>query len=139
VIGFRYDWDDLGHTVIRMYVGDLWDWDDFQVAMAGAFNLMHTVSHQVDLVTIMRSSTTPPDGDITTHLVGAVDAMPENSGVLVMVGGNAVVNFTLKQIAATYPPMMGRFFQTEALGEAYRIIARNRPEVNEDIDDTLVA
>lgn len=139
MIGFRYDWDDQGHTVIRMYVGDLWDWDDFEVAISGVFHLMQTVAHQVDLVAIMRSSTTPPDGDLTAYLVATVNAMPENAGLLVMVGGNAVVNFTLKQIAATYPPMMGRFFQTEALGEAYRLIARNRPEVNEDIDDSLVA
>lgn len=132
MIGFRYDWDDHGQTVIRVYIGDMWDWDDLEQAVYGLQTMITSVEHQVDVITIMRSSTTPPDGDLTTALQAVIQVMPRNTGVLTMVGGNAAVNFAFKRLAATLPIFMGRFHQTDHLSDAYLFIAYNRPEASED-------
>jgi len=52
----------------------------------------------------------------------------------VMVGGNILCNRSLRMLSHSYTCMTGRLFQTTMLGEAYRIIARNRPEIYESFD-----
>jgi hypothetical protein len=37
-------------------------------------------------------------------------------------------------LSHSYACMTGRLFQSQTLGEAYRVIARNRPEVYEAYD-----
>ncbi|MBI1282100.1 MAG: hypothetical protein GC179_28495 [Anaerolineaceae bacterium] len=134
MIGIQYAWDDSEKTVIRMYVGDYWDWDDLKMAMDGISDLMNEVYHQVDVITIMRPTTAIPEGNPTYHIKNAVTLLPANAGIHVMVGGNILINRTVRMLANTYACMRGRFFQTVGLGEAYRIIARNRPEIYEAFD-----
>ena len=134
MIGIQYGWDDGEKTVIRVYVGDYWDWDDFNVAMVGVAEMMHEVTHQVDVTTIMRPNTALPEGNASYHIKNAIASMPTNAGIHVMVGGNMLINRTVRMMSNTYTCMIGRFFQTDKLGEAYRIIARNRPEVYETFE-----
>jgi hypothetical protein len=51
-----------------------------------------------------------------------------------MVGGNILTNRTLRMLSHSYACMTGRLIQSHTLGEAYRVIARNRPEVYEAYD-----
>ncbi len=134
MIGIQYAWDDGERTVIRMYVGEYWDWDDLKAAMEGIGNLMTEVDHQVDITTIMRPTTALPEGNPTYHIKNVMTLLPLNAGIHVMVGGNILINRTVRMLSHTYTCMTGRFFQTNTLGEAYRIIARNRPEVYEVFD-----
>lgn len=137
MIGIRYSWDDPENTVIRLYIGDLWDWDDLSEAMITIAAMVASVEHQVDFIIVMRTSSQMPGGNAMLHMRDAMKSLPRNSGILVMVGGNTTGNLTLKMLARSYQCMMGRIFQRDHLADAYRIIARNRPEVYED--DMLVA
>lgn len=134
MIGIQYAWDDVEKTVIRMYIGDLWDWDDFASAMDGIASAIREVEHQVDIISVMRTNAPVPDGNIFQHLKDALARMPRHVGVHVMVGGNPLCNRSLRMLTHSYRCMTGRLFQTNALGEAYRIIARNRPEVYDAFD-----
>ena len=134
MIGIQYAWDNSERTVIRMYVGEYWDWDDLKAAMEGIGNLMREVDHQVDITTVMRPTTALPEGNPTYHIKSVITLLPLNAGVHVMVGGNILINRTVRMLSHSYTCMTGRFFQTNTLGEAYRIIARNRPEVYEAFD-----
>lgn len=134
MVGIQYAWDDSERTVIRMYVGDYWDWDDLKAAIEGISNLIREVSHQVDITTIMRPTTTLPEGNPTYYIKNAMTVLPLNAGIHVMVGGNILINRTVRMLSHSYTCMTGRFFQTNTLGEAYRIIARNRPEVYETFE-----
>ena len=51
-----------------------------------------------------------------------------------MVGGNILINRTLRMLSHSYTCVTGRLLQTNTLGEAYRMIARNRPEIYETFD-----
>jgi hypothetical protein len=133
MIGIRYSWDDPENTVIRLYIGDLWDWDDLSEAMTNVANMVASVEYQVDFIVIMRSSTPLPEGNAMLHIRNVAKLLPRNSGILVMVGGNTIGNRTLKMLARNYQCMMGRIFQRDHLADAYQIIARNRPEVYEDV------
>ncbi len=131
MLGFKVVWDDPGHTVIRLYVGEYWDWADLLHATHEIVKLMTSVKHQVDIISIMRPSAAVPDGDVIGHLRQIIEAMPGNSGIHIMVGGNVFINSALRELSRCYEPVMGRLFQADSLSVAYRIIARNRPEVYE--------
>lgn len=137
MIGIQCSWDDPENTVIRVYVGDLWDWDDLNDAVKCMAEMVASVTHQVDFITVMRSSSQMPDGNVMLNIRDAFKLLPRNSGIMVMVGGTTTGNLTLKMLARSYQCMMGRIFQRDHLADAYRIIARNRPEVYEV--DVLVA
>ena len=134
MVGIQYAWDDGEKTVIRMYVGDYWDWEDLRTAIDGVGELMREVDYQVDIMTIMRPTTALPEGNATYHIKNAMTTLPLNAGIHVMVGGNILINRTVRMLSHTYTCMTGRFFQTTTLGEAYRVIARNRPEIYEAFD-----
>jgi hypothetical protein len=52
-----------------------------------------------------------------------------------MVGGSPAVQDNLRLLGRSYYPVMGQLFVIDSLADAYRIIARNRPEINEDLRD----
>lgn len=134
MVGIQYLWDDSEKTVIRMYVGEYWDWDDLNAAITGISALIDEVDHQVDIVTIMRPTTKLPVGNLTHYLKDAIVRLPRNTGTHIMVGGNMLCNRALRTLAHNYSCMTGRLLQTNSLGEAYRMIARNRPEIYETHD-----
>ncbi len=134
MIGIQYAWDDIEKTVIRMYVGDYWDWEDLNTAIDGMAALIQEIGHQVDVITIMRPTTDLPSGNATSHLKQAIARLPRNAGTHVMVGGNVHCNRALRMISHNYSCCTGRFHQTNTLGEAYRMIARNRPECHESYE-----
>jgi hypothetical protein len=134
MIGIQSAWDDSEKTVIRMYIGDYWDWDDLNTSMDKIGDMMREVDHQVDIITIMRPTTPLPDGNAMYSIRNAIRRLPRNAGIHVMVGGNILSNRSLRMLAHNYACMFGRLFQTTLLGEAYRIIARNRPEIYEELD-----
>ena len=134
MIGIQSSWDDSEKTVIRMYIGDYWDWDDLNAAMDDLGTMMLEVNHQVDVITIMRPTTPLPEGNALYNIRNAIRRLPANAGIHVMVGGNILCNRSLRMIAHAYDCMTGRLFQTNTLGEAYRTVARNRPEVYETFD-----
>lgn len=129
MIGIQCAWDDAEKTVIRMEFGDYWDWDDFNQALAEAGNMIREVKHQVDIVTYMRVTTPMPDGNPDVNIEAAIQNLPKNVGIHVMVGGNALMNRALKILSHSYEYLTGRFLQSRTEGEAYRLIARNRPEI----------
>lgn len=131
MIGIQSGWDDGEKTVIRMYIGDYWDWDDLNTAMDEISLMMREVDHQVDVITVMRPTTPLPDGNAMYNIRSAILRLPRNAGIHVMVGGDILTNRSLRMLSHNYACMFGRLFQTTMLGEAYRIIARNRPEIYE--------
>ena len=137
MIGIQTNWDDSEKTVLCMSIGDYWDWDDFHAAINAISAMMLEVTHQVDVVTLMRPTTALPDGSGMYIIRNALVRMPRNAGIHVMVGGNVLLNCTLRMIANSHACMTGRFFQTRSLGEAYRTIARNRPELYELMDSNV--
>jgi hypothetical protein len=134
MVGIQYVWDDEEKTVIRMYIGEYWDWDDLKAAIENISTLMSEVNHQVDIITIMRPTTAIPEGNISYYIKNMATLLPLNVGIHVMVGGNILINRSIRMLSNTYACMTGRFSQTSTLGEAYRIIARNRPEIYEAFD-----
>src|SRR5215213_8265083 len=95
MIGIHSNWDDDEKTVIRLYVGDYWDWDDLNTAMDEVGAMMLEVGHQVDVVTIMRPTTPLPDGNAMYNIRTAIKRLPINAGIHVMVGGNVLSNRSL--------------------------------------------
>jgi len=134
MIGIQSAWDDSEKTVIRMYIGDYWDWDDLNAAIDDVSAMMREVSHQVDVITVMRPTSALPDGNAMYNIRTYITRLPLNAGIHVMVGGNILINRTLRMLSHSYTCMTGRLLQTNTLGEAYRIIARNRPEIYETFD-----
>lgn len=137
MVGIKCVWDDSEKTVIRMYVSDYWDWDDLNSAIEDMTYMIREVQHQVDVLTIMRPTAKMPSGNITHYLKDAIVRLPRNVGTHIMVGGNILCNRALRALSHRYTCMTGRLLQTNSLGEAYRMIARNRPERYEE--DELVA
>lgn len=134
MIGIRCAWDDVEKTVIHMYIGDYWDWDDLKQALDEAAKMMREVSHQVDIMTIMRTTTPMPDGNGLDSIKAGIAKMPKNVGIHVMVGGNVLLNRMLRVLSNSYDYLTGRMIQSTTVGEAYRIIARNRPEVYDSFE-----
>ena len=118
MIGIQSNWDDSEKTVIRMYIGDYWDWDNLNAAMDDIGAMMSEVSHQVDVITVMRPTTPLPEGNAMYNIRNAILRLPLNAGIHVMVGGDILTNRSLRMLSHSYTCMTGRFIQTNTLGEA---------------------
>jgi len=131
MIGFRYGWDDPEYTVIHATMGQYWDWDDFHEAIDGIASMIQSVDHQVDIIVVMRPTTPIPEGNALRHLKTGFLNLPSNTGIHVLVGANILTYRVLRKLTRRYTSMQGRLLVTSMLGDAYRIVARNRPEVLE--------
>lgn len=129
MIGIRCVWDDVGHTVIRIYIGEAWSWHDVSESLQAVVSMMGSVTHQVDLIAIMRPTTPLPSENIDQVIADIARIAPQNCGILVFVGGNPALLDVIRTISRDIPELMGRIFMTDMLGDAYRIISMMRPEV----------
>src|SRR4051812_44332754 len=105
MIGIQSTWDDSEKTVIRMYIGDYWDWDDLNTAIDDISAMMHEVCHQVDVITVMRQTSALPEGNAMYNIRMCITRLPLNAGVHVMVGGNILTNRTLRMLSHSYSCM----------------------------------
>ncbi len=124
-------WHDSEHTIIRTEYSGTWTWDDFHVAVETAVDMMKTVNHRVDLIVAPNTNSVMPKGSADPHLRRAIQLLPTNFGIQVIVTRSAWSR-TMASIFVKFfskGSYKHRIFFVISVDEAYELILKDRVEL----------
>jgi hypothetical protein len=101
MMGVEVRWDDDEQTLLRIDVTGRWKWDDVYKALEGIKPLIMSVSHTVNLISVMHQSSHLP-GNPLFHLNNFVRNAPPNLGMMIIVGAS--------QYAAPFRPIAQKLY-----------------------------
>ncbi len=87
-MGINLAWDNESRTVLRIDFEGLWDWTAYNAAMDEAYTMIRTSNRIINVISNMPSNMALPPGLPLRHFQRAQQMMPDNLGVLMVVGGN---------------------------------------------------
>ncbi len=110
-------WDDDAHTRIRYDFTGEWNWTDYRAAVQEAYDLMRSVSHQVDTIANFKASPRLPGGALQ-QVKRALDEAPDNVGELYIAHGSPFVNTITATFGRVYTLLGQRVFVAKTLDDA---------------------
>jgi hypothetical protein len=121
----QVEWDNAEKSVIRITYAEKWTWSDFYEANLAAVALMETVQHPVHLLADFRQSTSLPIGGAITHARNAINVLPDNWGILVIVTTNFMIQRLVSIFRSAFNGKMGaKTYTVTSLDNGYRLIAQ---------------
>ncbi len=121
-------WHDPEQTIIRTEYSGAWTWDDFHVAVETAVDMMKSVPDRVDLIVAPQPNSVMPHTTADPHLKRAIQMLPPNFGIQVIVTRNA----WSRAMASIFTKLFsngaykGRLYFAASVEEAEKLIQRDR-------------
>lgn len=125
-MSFALKWDNEERTIIRSEVVSAWTWDDFVAQIMGAYAMMYTVDHTVDVIADGMGGQTLPPGDMMIRLRSVRGERPPNMGRLVLVDANPFVRAIGGIMSKVYPYTRGMLRFADTLDEARQLLRMER-------------
>lgn len=95
------EWNDNTQTIMRWTFTGKWTWDEYYLCRKSINDDICGVGHVVDLIVDMREGSMLP-ANAMTHARSAVDSAPDNIGVTVVVGTNAMLRIFYNMFSKLY-------------------------------------
>ena len=118
-------WDNEEKTVVRYDYGKGWTWNDFWAASETSNQMLATVDHTVDFLTSFVDGT-PPSLGAFGQFKRAQDTFPENGGVVIIVGGGALISGLVTTFSKVYRKFSDNLLVAKTVDEARVILAERR-------------
>lgn len=118
-------WDNEEKTIVRYDYGKGWTWDDFWVASGTSNQMLASVDHKVDFITSFVDST-PPSIGAFAQFKRAQDTFPDNGGVVVIVGGGAMVSGLVTTFSKVYKKFSDNLLVAKTVDEARVMLAERQ-------------
>lgn len=121
-------WHDPEQTILRTEYSGAWTWDDFHAAVETAVEMMKSVPHRVDLIVAPQPNSVMPHSSADPHLKRAIQMLPPNFGIQVIVTQNA----WSRAMASIFTKLFsggsfkGRLYFVANVEEADKLIHRDR-------------
>ncbi|MBN1563022.1 MAG: hypothetical protein JXA10_04240 [Anaerolineae bacterium] len=116
-------WDNEDRTVIRTEAVSDWNWDDFVSQIMGAYAMMYTVHHTVDVIADGLGGWTLPPGDMMGRLRSVRGERPPNMGRLVLVNANPFVRAVVGIMGKVYPEDAAMTHLVDTIDDARELLA----------------
>ncbi len=145
IMPMRVSWYDAEQTILLCQGEGVWTWDDFHDGNARVVELAKSVDHRVDLIYYRPPGTRPPAGANLKHFRTALDSMPSNVQLHVLVGDdNVLMQTTLNFFFTLYGrflerDMASRFIMTGSLEKAQTLIMEHRTKHRESVGEAFKA
>jgi len=123
-MGITVQWDNESKTVIRQTFDGQWTWDEFyQKNNVKIPTMMKEVAHTVHVFSDFTSSDVPSMGGALKHANNVLDAYPDNWGMLVVVGGNTMINLLVNMFRSLFKNSVGgKTFTAQMISDAYKLV-----------------
>lgn len=121
------DWLDAEQTMLCATGEGRWTWDEFHEGVQEIVKRIKSVPHRVDLIYNHTPNSRPPSGSPMPHYKYALQVMPPNAGMHVIVSINLVSRTLLNVFLKVYGKSKdAKFALVGSLDEAKQVIAAER-------------
>jgi hypothetical protein len=117
------DWDNEGHTVIRIQVTDPWEIDEYSQATLHAWSLMETVDYSVHLIIDFTHVYTFPKNMLSGAPAVNSHIHPRQS-LVIGVKINPFFRGVMRVATRVFPRLGNNLFFTQTVPEAYELITK---------------
>ncbi len=119
------DWDDSEKTILRYRFEGHWTWDELYVTYERGVSLNNSVPHRVDTLADLTQSKGLP-GNAAAQFRKLTTLPQSNTGLIVIVGGGALITALLNAFKTVYRRGAEKYFQVNRLEQAYALINQDR-------------
>ena len=122
-MGISVVWDDVEHTVIRWDFAEGWTWDEFQTAFEHSVKMTEDMTRRVDVIPYVEAAKSIPPSALG-QFNRITRQMPPITGLVVITGGNTLVNAMISTFRSVY--RVGSWRTASTLDEARALIQQDR-------------
>lgn len=120
------DWDDPEErTFLHYRFEGHWTWDELYTTYERGVALNNSVPHRVDTLADLTESKGLP-GNAAAQFRKLTTLPQNNTGLIVIVGGGALITALLNAFKTVYRRGAEKYFQVNQLEQAYDLIAKDR-------------
>ena len=119
-------WDNPEKTIIRQTLRGYWEWSEFDEAVAQLKDMVNSVDHTVHIFGDVRESAQQVKGQALEHFRIAMDRLPPNMGLLVIVGQGYFLTKMFVSVARIYPGLAHRTIYVSSDEEAYAALEKHK-------------
>src|SRR5688572_13038796 len=116
-------WDNENKTTLRYIYTGKWTWDELHLSITEGQRLMQSVEYKVHLIIDLSDSRLIPSGSFTSQIRGASSRMPDNTGLVVIVGNSLMLKVIQKVMSVIPGRESKKGFVLSTLEEARHLIA----------------
>lgn len=95
-------WYDEARTIVQWTFPDRWNWQDYDDAQMASNELLASVDHTVDVIGDLTAGSALPPAALSTYK-RTLQRSADNTGVIVLVGGNVFVRAMVSALKAIVP------------------------------------
>jgi hypothetical protein len=118
-------WEDPEKTVVRYDFQGSWTWDELYAVYYEAIGMEKSVTHRVDVILDMSTSSRIP-GNAILHVKNLAEKQPSNMGISVFVTRNPFIVSMYNMAVRVYGKVAFYFRIAKTLDEAHAMIATAR-------------
>lgn len=126
----RVYWEDAEQTIVRYDFEGRWTWDELYVAYYQAIAMENSVTHRVDIILDMRTSSFIP-ANALLHMKNFSEKQPPNVGLSIFVTTNAFIISLYNTAIKFYAKIAFYFRLVKTLDQAHTMIADTRRAIVE--------
>jgi hypothetical protein len=116
-------WDEDKNTTLRFIYAGKWTWDELHVSVSDAQRRIEATQQTIHLIIDLTDSRLIPSGSFTGHIRGASSRMPENTGLVIIVGNSLMLKVIQKVMSVIPGRETKKGFVLSTLDEARNLIA----------------
>lgn len=124
-MGVNVQWANPERTIIYFVFERQWSWDDMQDARAEQHAMLAEVPHLVDVIMDFTESSLLPRNPIA-HLRGLSTGRPPNTGIVILVGANVLIQTVARMYGRLYSGEHLRFDAVPTREQARTLITVHR-------------
>jgi hypothetical protein len=115
-------WGDSEKTLLLQVLQGHWEWPDFDAVMSKSNEMITSVDHTVDILGDIRESLPQVRGLGGGHMRRALDLMPDNLGVLIVVGRGHFMKILFALVVTMHEKARGRTFFVDSMEEGVALL-----------------
>jgi hypothetical protein len=125
-MAFEMYWEDQEKTILICKVNGPWKWEEYHLALDAIVEMIASVPHRVDLITLRGSGTAMPKGSSVPHYMRAARIMPPNLGRNILVVEGAEFGYASQIVRLFFKAVGSQFVLMRSLDDAHALIAFDR-------------
>ena len=119
----QLEWDAETNSTLRFVYTGKWTWDELHSSVSEAQRLIEATRQTVNLIIDLTDSRLIPSGSFTGHIRGASSRMPDNTGLVIIVGNSLMLKVIQKVMSIIPGRETKKGFVLSTLDEARNLIA----------------
>jgi hypothetical protein len=119
-------WEDQEKTILICKVSGSWKWEEYHLALDAIAEMIASVPHRVDLITLRGADVVMPRGSSVPHFMRPARIMPPNLAKNILVVEGAEFGYASQIMRLFFKAVGSRFVLMNSLEDAHALIAFDR-------------